>query len=88
MGKLMEKTEPEIVDSIMAKCHADDRCSIRQEHGGTIKIGFREMGDHNQVNPLFFQIFPGQYGTVDKIALPCNVPQGFRRDCPFDVSVF
>ena len=78
MGKFVEQAKPEIVETIISKRHADNGSSVRPAHSGPVQIGLRKMRYKDKMNPVFFQIFLGQQGSVVKITELCNFPHEFE----------
>ena len=73
MHEFVQQDEPEIVETILAKCHAYYWCPIRIEHGRAIKFGVRQDRQQHQRNAFFGKEFLRQTRTALRPTQPCDI---------------
>ncbi len=83
MRKLVQQTEPEIVESVVAERQADDRGAVGQLKRRSVEMRARQMGKADQMNAMLRQellseawavLRPAQPGDLAEERLRSTVP--------------
>src|SRR5262245_4229247 len=80
--KLVQKTEPEVVQAVISQSHANHRGTIRQEHGRTIEVSVRQVSSDDEDDAMFCEELLRLLRTVPARAELCHLAQKHRGNSP------